>query len=173
MFNHDWWFRDAAGRYLGGWGLRLRPMDMLKLGQLYIQKGVWNERQVFDARYPAMATTPGASSRYGLHWWIALPSGNTAPDFFAAIGFKGQRLYVFPDLGIVVAIVSSLTGDEETQLTVATLEAIRASVPRFWARSASDAVRAELSQLVQSGFRGVKRVRQSSQDVPKAPQKAP
>jgi CubicO group peptidase (beta-lactamase class C family) len=173
MFNHDWWFRDAAGRYPGGWGLRLRPMDMLKLGQLYIQKGVWNERKMFDARYPAMATTPGASSRYGLHWWIALTSGNTAPDHFAAIGFKGQRLYVFPDIGIVVAIVSSLTGDEETQLAVATLEAIRASVPRFWARSASDTARAELSQLVQSGFRGVTRMKQSSQDVPKAPQKAP
>jgi CubicO group peptidase (beta-lactamase class C family) len=73
MFNHEWWFRDVAGRYPGGWGLRMRPMDMLKVGQLYIQDGVWNDRKVFQARYPAMAWARGVSPRYGLHWWIGAP----------------------------------------------------------------------------------------------------
>jgi CubicO group peptidase (beta-lactamase class C family) len=105
MFNHDWWLRDAAGRYPGGWGLRMRPMDMLKVGQLYIQNGAWNNYKVFHPGYPALAWAKGVSPRYGLHWWIGLPDKTGRSDYFAAEGFKGQRIYVFPSLGIVAAIV--------------------------------------------------------------------
>lgn len=168
MFNHDWWFRDPAERLPGGWGLRLRPMDMLKLGQLYIQKGVWNNRKVFAANYPAQAWAPGVSPHYGLHWWIAQSQGRGKADHYAAIGHKGQRIYVFPDPGIVAAVVASLPPDEEQYLASATLAAIRESVAQGGARDSSETARNELRQLLHSGFRGVTRVRQSAQDSPKS-----
>ena len=169
MFNHDWWFRDSAGRYPGGWGLRMRPMDMLKVGQLYIQKGVWNNHEVFGPRYPALAWAPGVSRRYGLHWWIGASNKSGEVDHYAAMGFKGQRIYVFPSLGIVAAIVASLPAVEERQLDSAVLAAIRTSVSQASATAAGDESRSKLSQLVRSGFRGVTRVRQSNQDWPKSP----
>ena len=153
----------------GGWGLRMRPMDMLKVGQLYIQNGAWNNYKVFHPGYPALAWAKGVSPRYGLHWWIGVPDKTGRSDHFAAEGFKGQRIYVFPSLGIVAAIVSSLTAAEQQQLASGTLSAIRASVPKTGAIAAGDEARIELSQLVRSGFRGVTRVRQSAQDSPKSP----
>ena len=169
MFNHDWWFRDVAGRYAGGWGLRMRPMDMLKVGQLYIQKGAWNNDKVFDPGYPTLAWSKGVSPRYGLHWWIGVPDKTGRPDYYEARGFKGQRIYVFPSFGIVAAIVSSLTVAEQQQLDSGTLAAVRASVSQAGAAAAGDEARIELGQLVRSGFRGVTRVRQSDQDWPKSP----
>jgi CubicO group peptidase (beta-lactamase class C family) len=169
MYNHDWWFRDAAGRFPGGWGLRMRPMDMLKLGQLYMQKGVWNNRKVFAANYPAQAWAPGASPRYGLHWWIGQSQGSGRADHYAAIGLKGQRIYVFPDLGIVAAVVASLPADEERHLASATVAAIRESAVQTGASDSGEPAQNELRQLLRSGFRGVTRVRQSAQDRPRPP----
>jgi CubicO group peptidase (beta-lactamase class C family) len=169
MFNHDWWFRDAAGRLPGGWGLRLRPMDMLKLGQLYLQKGAWNNRKVFDPDYPAHAWAPGVAPRYGLHWWIGQANRSGEVDYYAAIGLKGQRIYVFPSLGIVAAIVASLPAEEEQHLAAATLTAIRESVAQADAGDSGGLARNELQQLVRAGFRGVTRVRQSHQDSPRSP----
>lgn len=170
MFNHDWWLRDSAGRYPVGWGLRMRPMDMLKVGQLYIQNGTWNNNRVFHPGYPALAWAKGVSSRYGLHWWIGVPDKSGRSDHYTAEGFKGQRIYVFPTLGIVAAIASSLTAAEQQQLDSGTLVAIRASV-RQAGGAAGDEAKMELSQLVGSGFHGVTRVRQSDQDVPKLPKR--
>ena len=169
MFNHDWWLRDAAGRYPGGWGLRMRPMDMLKVGQLYVQNGLWGNHKVFDPGYLALAWARGVSPQYGLHWWIGVSKGSGGPGHYAAIGFKGQRIYVFPRLRIVVAIVASLPPDEERELASATLAAIRSSVSKADATVAGNDARSELIQLARSGFRGVTRVRQSAQDVPKSP----
>ena len=49
--NVEWWFRDKAGRYPGGWGLRLRAIDMAKFGQLYLQKGRWQDKTIIDAEF--------------------------------------------------------------------------------------------------------------------------
>jgi len=169
MFNHAWWFRDAAGRDPGGWGLRLRPMDMLKVGQLYVQEGQWNGHTVFDAHYPSPAWTRGPAPDYGLHWWIGRPTGVSGTEHYAAIGFKGQRIYVYPRRGIVVAIVASLTGDEERRLADAVLSAIREAIAKPDRAEASAASHADLAQLVRAGFRGVTRVPQSLQDTPAHP----
>jgi CubicO group peptidase (beta-lactamase class C family) len=144
-------------------------MDMLKLGQLYMQKGVWNNRKVFAANYPAQAWAPGVSPRYGLHWWIGQSPGSGRADHYAAIGLKGQRIYVFPDLGIVAAVVASLPADEERYLASATVAAIRESAVQTDPSDSGDPARNELRPPLRSGFRGVTRVRQSSQDRPRPP----
>jgi CubicO group peptidase (beta-lactamase class C family) len=146
----------------------MRPMDMLKVGQLYIQSGVWNNYKVFGPGYPALAWARGVSPRYGLHWWIGASNKSGDVDHYAAIGFKGQRIYVFPSPGIVAVIVASLPTVEERQLDSAILSAIRTSVSAT-AAAAGDESRSRLSQLVRSGFRGVTRVRQSDQDWPNSP----
>jgi CubicO group peptidase (beta-lactamase class C family) len=39
------WATDAQGINIGGGGLRLRPADMLKFGQLYLDHGKWRGQQ--------------------------------------------------------------------------------------------------------------------------------
>ena len=68
--NVEWWFRDKAGRYPGGWGLRLRAIDMAKFGQLYLQNGRWQDKTIIDAGFVRDAWRPSpAASHYGLFWW--------------------------------------------------------------------------------------------------------
>jgi CubicO group peptidase (beta-lactamase class C family) len=89
-------------------GLRMRTLDMARLGQLYLQKGRWEGRQIVPQAYAMAATQaqnaggPPVSMPYGFMWWI-LPSGRT----FMAAGFGGQYIWVHPPLDLVVAVNST------------------------------------------------------------------
>lgn len=89
-------------------GLRMRTLDMARLGQLYLQKGRWEGRQIVPQDYVAAATqAQNAGGRpvsmpYGLMWWV-MPSGRT----FMAAGFGGQFIWVHPPLELVVAVHST------------------------------------------------------------------
>jgi CubicO group peptidase (beta-lactamase class C family) len=162
MSNYAWWFPDQGGRFPGGWGLRLRPMDMLKIGQLYLQKGEWNGARIFDESYPDLAWAPGVSNRYGLHWWIGKVKG---VPFYFANGFKGQRIYVFPSLRVVAALASSLPDKEEAVVPLSIVTAIIESTDAAHPVDAeSDA---KLMEAQKAGFHGETRVRQDNQDSPR------
>ncbi|AEK62483.1 serine hydrolase domain-containing protein [Collimonas fungivorans] len=163
MTNYAWWFPDQGGRLPGGWGLRLRPMDMLKLGQLYLQNGEWNGVRIFSATYPDLASAPGVSSRYGLHWWIGRVLG---VQFFFASGFKGQRIYVFPSLKIVAALVASLPNKEDALVTTDVVTAlIEATNPAT--SPISEEADDKLLKIQKTGFEGETHVRQDMQDSPR------
>lgn len=168
MSNHEWWFRDGAGRPPGGWGFRMRPMDMLKVGQLYLQNGLWNGKGIFDADYAALAWTPGPSKAYGLHWWIGREVAGVTMEYYAAIGFKGQRIYVFPKLGVVAAVVASVPSAEERILGTTILNAIVASTTSPHKNAKTED--AELDALLRAGFHGITHAPQSAQDAPRGPQ---
>ena len=166
MSNYDWWFRDRAGRYPGGWGLRLRPMDMAKIGQLYLQNGEWNGRRIFDADFRTMAWAPGVSKFYGLHWWIGSAPEAKSERYFFARGVKSQRIFIFPALRLVVVLTASLPGAEERKVNGLIVGAL---VDAFDQSSAADVsgTLAALAAVQKKGFRGKTRVFQSDQDSPR------
>lgn len=100
------WAADPAGVNAGGWGLTLSPMDLAKLGQLYLDGGIWNGQRLVSERWVREST---AEQRrwaerdlpYGYLWWV-LPQGHG----FAAMGDGGNALYASPDKNLVAAIVS-------------------------------------------------------------------
>jgi CubicO group peptidase (beta-lactamase class C family) len=51
------WEESAEGINTGGWGLRLKTDDIAKLGQLYLQKGMWNGKQLLPKAWVEEATT--------------------------------------------------------------------------------------------------------------------
>lgn len=114
--NFDWWFVDDAGRVPGGFGLRLRLVDMLKLGQLWLEGGVWNGHRIFDAEFHDRAWRAGVNDRYGLYWWRNREQEPRLGTVYAAVGSGGQRILVVPDHGIVAAWTANLIGREEKEV---------------------------------------------------------
>jgi hypothetical protein len=92
---------DAPG------GLRMRPRDMAKLGQLVLDGGTWKGRRIVSESWVEAMTRVYVpfqpSGGYGLHWWIRVYTNgpHTAPAYMAD-GWGGQRIMVFPTLDLVV-----------------------------------------------------------------------
>ena len=97
-------------------GLRLRPRDMAKIGQLVLDKGVWRGNRIVseswidestEARIEAMD-----SLRYGYQWWRdELQLGNKQISWISAMGLGGQRIYIVPAYDLVVVITAGHYGD--------------------------------------------------------------
>ena len=166
MANVHWMSRDRAGRYPAGWGLQLRPMDMAKLGQLYLQQGEWNGQRIFAAGFRDEAWRAGPSPGYALYWWVgSSPHLRGAPYFFAN-GYKGQRIYVFPTHDAVVVLSASLPGGEDAIVMPIVVKALATSVTRG-ADAAGRGTDARLKAVASTGFRGELRIHQSAQDTPR------
>jgi CubicO group peptidase (beta-lactamase class C family) len=102
------WAKHAGGTVDAGGGLYLRPRDMAKFGQLYLNGGTWKGIPVVSSEWVAESTRKRiwADDRirhYGFQWWIEehLWQGSVVTSF-AARGWGGQRIYVFPGLQLVV-----------------------------------------------------------------------
>jgi CubicO group peptidase (beta-lactamase class C family) len=101
------------GINIGAGQLRLRPADMLKFGQLYLDHGKWHGKQLVPEKWVAASVAPSpTSSQYGFMWWLeTTPSGDSA---YAARGFGGQLIVVVPEHRLVVAVASQPTEDYAT-----------------------------------------------------------
>lgn len=74
----EWqWFRDEVGHPDTFGGLALRPRDLAKIGQLMLDQGRWQGRQILSVRYVTEATAPGTrrSMGQGLSWMLRYPDG--------------------------------------------------------------------------------------------------
>lgn len=107
----DWMRIVSTGQPVAAAGLRLRPRDIAKLGQLLLTDGQWNGTQVVPKGWVAESTKPRIKgygySHYGYQWWLdsTLLNGRDLP-WTAGFGYGGQRLFVQPDLDIVVVVTA-------------------------------------------------------------------
>lgn len=103
------WRVHPDGVTQGGWLLYLRPRDMLKLGRLYLDGGVWNGARILPAEFVQAATTRQFEAKlgvgYGFQTWVDPTLGT--PRVSAAMGWGGQMIYTVHDAGAVVVF----TGD--------------------------------------------------------------
>ena len=56
--NYDWFAHEVTGDYLGSSGLYLRSRDFAKLGQLYLNKGLWNGERIFSEQWAEDSLKP-------------------------------------------------------------------------------------------------------------------
>ncbi len=102
------WATDSDGDNFGGKGLQLRPRDMAKFGQLFLDQGVWQGEQLISAEFVQQATTSqvetGEASGYGYLWWLGEVEGYAS---YAAVGFGGQFVHVVPELELVTVLTSN------------------------------------------------------------------
>ena len=88
----------------GGWGMFMRIEDMAKMGQLYLQKGVWNGLQLVPEEWVKESTSwqietgSDDNKHYGYQLWI----NDDRPGSYAYNGMMGQNVFVYPDIDMVV-----------------------------------------------------------------------
>ena len=110
------WPLDPQGVSTGWDGMKLRPRDMVKLGQLFLDGGRWGSKQVVSADWVAQATTQqvpasGLGDGYGYQWWTGTVDGN---EVFRAMGSGGQVIEVVPDRNLVVVATTEVRLDDAT-----------------------------------------------------------
>lgn len=110
----DWheWETSPSGTEKGGWGLSLTLESVAKLGQLYLNGGVWTvdgeARQLLSAEWIEAATQPQIDTPdgeitfgYGHQIWMT-----SRPGAFLFNGAFGQYMLAIPDCDAVVALFS-------------------------------------------------------------------
>ena len=102
------WNVDPAGNSTGGWGLSMTPLDMAKIGYLYLRRGTWEGRPLLplgwadrmrSARSPMSLGTPD-DFYYGDGWWAVPKRG-----IYAMTGFNRQLILIKPASDLVVVTV--------------------------------------------------------------------
>lgn len=107
------WDRRGDGVPFAASGLRMRPRDTVKLGQLVLNHGAWNGKQVVPADWIEAATKPhinaGLNWFYGYQFWLGRSLVREKPvDWIAGVGLGGQRLFIVPALDLVVLVHAGL-----------------------------------------------------------------
>jgi CubicO group peptidase (beta-lactamase class C family) len=107
------WDTNPQGITLGGYGLFLRTEEIAKFGQLYLQKGVWNGKQLVPKDWVDSATSKQVSNGtnpdsdwnqgYGFQFW------RCRHNAFRGDGKDGQFCVVMPDLDVVVVMTANNT----------------------------------------------------------------
>jgi CubicO group peptidase (beta-lactamase class C family) len=82
---------------------RLRPRDMAKLGQMFLDGGVWAGERIVSEAWVERATAGALAGDYGYLWWgDGYHGGQSAYRSYSARGWGGQCIIVFPELDMVV-----------------------------------------------------------------------
>jgi CubicO group peptidase (beta-lactamase class C family) len=117
--TYHWNLMPTGDGYAGG-GLYLRPRDQLKLGQLYLNGGVWNGKRVIGKDWVERSTTRqstfgqtlGADHDYGYGWHLYhFDVGGHTYRAYAAGGNGGQIVMNIPDLDLVVGFTGGAYGE--------------------------------------------------------------
>ncbi|MBL8021595.1 MAG: serine hydrolase [Leptospirales bacterium] len=109
------WALDLRDRPMPHAGLRLRPRDMMKIGRLVLNGGVWNGKQIIRRDWIEISTRSHLdtgvtllsgneqSMGYGYQWWTgsSVVKGKQI-DWTTAVGNGGQRIFVVPSFDLVV-----------------------------------------------------------------------
>ena len=124
------WKESPAGICVGGWGLFVCTEDMAKLGQLLLQRGEWNGRQLVSAKWvetmtsklvdsaplsaytvnkdPAMLADPENDHAQGYGYYIWQGKQGT----YRAEGLDGRHIIINPEKEVVFAITSHTNMDQ-------------------------------------------------------------
>lgn len=116
------WMAGDDGVVSAASGLRLKPRDLAKIGELVLAGGEWDGREIVPAGWIYAVLQPRLPIEwggwYGYQWYLGNSAGHR---WVAGTGNGGQRLIVLPDLELVVAIAAGNYDDPDQWRTPATL----------------------------------------------------
>lgn len=137
MESSAYWITDRVGMEMAFGGLNATARDYAKLGQLYLDGGRWNGKQIVpenwvkasvvaDAAHLTVETL-GYGMGYGYQWWLM----DRDEGEYSAVGVYNQFIYVNPKQGLVIVKLSAnseygLTNEESSFRELETVEFFRA-----------------------------------------------
>lgn len=116
----DFEWAEWNGRPVIASGLRLRARDLARIGQMMLDKGRWQGRQVVPEKWATESIAPQINGQspffYGYQWWLGRsllaksPEDRRQVDWAAGFGEGGQRVYIIPEFDMVVVLNFGLYG---------------------------------------------------------------
>lgn len=108
------WYEDKQGIAFGGFSIGMTPKDAARLGQLYLNKGMWGDRRIFSESWAEDSTRAHNNgshyfSSYGYLWWVSTHDGHA---LYYAMGSGGQYIIVVPDAQLVCVLTGEYDGRE-------------------------------------------------------------
>ena len=114
--SSDWALQFKNGVIETAGSLEITPRAMVKIGATFLNKGVWNGKQIISEHWIQKSSTsfsgnnnikiPGTDAGkngYGYSWWIkAISHFDKKIQMFYAGGWGGQYIVVIPELNTVV-----------------------------------------------------------------------
>lgn len=109
------WATDRSGVHMGPWGLKLTSPDLVKLGELCLNDGRWQGKELVSSDWVRASTwnqlnsdQQGSGGAYGYFWWVADIEDHPA---FIAMGSYFQRIYVIPARQTVIVVTADVGDD--------------------------------------------------------------
>lgn len=107
------WDKDKIGHTNVAGGLRIRNYDLLKIGSLVADKGMWDGKKIVSEEWISQIhktneLTPG----YGMGWWVFNSGGL---EVLQAFGYQGQHLVIIPEKKIVALRLRNLVPVEQNK----------------------------------------------------------
>lgn len=144
--NH-FWELSSEGVEKGGWGLYLSTRAMAKIGQLFINRGVWEGKRIISEDFLDLMTKKHMSVpasvgvfNYGYHIWCHKKNGGILLN-----GMLGQNVWILPERELVVAITA---GDDcifqDSPPLISAMRHLRTGAPRD-----TEAAKAERQYLIE------------------------
>ncbi len=104
------WFQTAAGTYYtNGTNDKnekrsdLTAMEMFKIGQMFLQDGIYQDKQIVSKEYIKMAISPSpANPGYGFMWW-------RGEGWYGCRGYGGQSITVVPKKKLIMVTQAAPT----------------------------------------------------------------
>ncbi|NRA51647.1 MAG: serine hydrolase [Phaeodactylibacter sp.] len=105
---------DMCGQPYFGGGMYLSPIDFLKYGHLYLEKGRWGQDEILAESWVGQSFQPylklentNDQNEYGYLWWHhTYTVGTNSYTSWEARGAGGQYCFVIPELELVAVINS-------------------------------------------------------------------
>jgi len=111
------WDRDPQGYFLGGNNMAMRPSDMVKMGQLMMDVGVYNGNQLVPKEWVIKSIEPvtgriAGVDNYGYLWFRRM-AGDA--HMIYAYGSGGQYIMIMPELDAVITVTTRTETGEPTR----------------------------------------------------------
>lgn len=104
------WDRDPQGYYMGGNNMALKPRDMVKIGELMMNMGVYNGEQLVPSKWIVESVKPVTGRRaginnYGYLWFRRTVAGR---EMVYAFGNGGQYIMILPEIESVITVTTRI-----------------------------------------------------------------
>ena len=143
-------FTKDKSDYTNGWGDSYwLTSDLLKIGQLYLNDGTWNGKQIISKEWIKKSSREqirlqNADESYGYLWWIP----NQLESLYEGRGRGDQRLVIYPKENLVVVMLG--TGFDPGQVGGFIIQSIKSKQPLLLNEKANKKLKNEIKNILNS-----------------------